>query len=167
MTPASPRAVPAHLSQEAFDDLLIGLGSTQAHAHLAGCTQCSQRFDRFRQDVNLFNEASLAWAEARLPRGVRPPRRARFFVPSPVLSLCAAAMLLVAIGLPAVLPHHPTVPDAGLAARSESSDQIAQDNQLMKDVDAAINPDEASLVSQYDLLGNHSSGSRRAAGPRK
>jgi hypothetical protein len=143
-----------HLSAEAFDDILIGMGSREAEDHLAECAACREKLDAFREDMSLFNEASLGWTEARTVKPRTVARRRAFFVPSPVLGLGALAMLLVMLGLPTVhrpntgsVPHTPAVSDT-----SGSAEQIAADNQLMKDVDAAINPDEASVVDQYHLM---------------
>lgn len=145
-----------HLSAEALDDVMIGLGSQASHAHLAACAGCRAKIEQFQGDVRLFNEASLAWAENRNVNRAAVVRHGGFRIPTPVLSLCAAAMLLVIVGLPTIVrPHHPVV--APVANTGDSTEQIAQDNQLMKDVDAAINPDEASLVDQYQLMGSQPS----------
>lgn len=144
---------PTHLSDEEFDDLLIELGSLQAQAHLQTCADCRQKLKTFQEDVHLFNEASMAWTEARVLRPQAVPQGRRFFVPSPVLSLCAVALLLVTIGLPVVFPtHHIGITTSAVSDTAETPDQIAKDNQLMKDVDAAINPDEAPVVDQYHLM---------------
>jgi len=150
MTPHST----THLSAEAFDDILIGMGSREAEDHLAECATCRNKLDAFREDMSLFNEASLGWTRAKMAQPRAVSRRQPFFVPSPVLGLGALAMLLIMLGLPTVhrpnaggMPHAPTVSDS-----SGSAEQIAADNQLMKDVDAAINPDEASVVDQYHLM---------------
>lgn len=143
-----------HLSAEAFDDLLIGMGSREAEDHMAECADCRKKLEAFREDMALFNEASLGWTRARQVKPQRVVRKRAFFVPSPVLGLGALAMLLLMLGLPTVhrpntstMPHTPAV-----SVTSDNAEQIAADNQLMKDVDAAINPDEASVVSQYHLM---------------
>ena len=144
---------PVHLSAEAFDDLLIGMGSREAEAHLEKCAACRQKLLSFREDVSLFNEASLGWAQARTPQAQLLPRRRPFFVPSPVLGLGAVAMMLVVLGLPVVhRPHPVAIPNTPAASdAADSVEQIAEDNKLMKDVDTAINPDEGSIVAQYHL----------------
>lgn len=147
----------SHLSAEAFDDVLIGLGSQESLAHLEDCAVCREKLKQFQDGVQLFNAASMAWTRARVSKIPNVPRSRTSFVPSSVLSLCAAAMLFVVIGLPAVFHlNHRTAPSTstGLDAR-DSAEQIAQDNQLMRDVDAAINPDEATIVDQYHLVESH------------
>jgi hypothetical protein len=144
---------PTHLSEEEFDDLLIELGSLQAQAHLQTCADCRRKLKSFQEDVHLFNEASMAWTEARALRPQTVPRRYHFFIPSPVLGICAAALLLLTIGLPVMFrTHHIGVSTSAISGTAETPDQIAKDNQLMKDVDAAINPDEAPVVDQYHLM---------------
>ena len=57
-----------HLSEEALDDVLIGLGSAESEAHLAVCPECRAEVETFRGDVALFNAASVAWSESRRPQ---------------------------------------------------------------------------------------------------
>ena len=57
MTPATN-----HLSEEALDDVLIGLGSAESQAHLEVCADCRAQVRTFLGDVALFNAASMAWS---------------------------------------------------------------------------------------------------------
>jgi len=146
--------LPTHLSAEAFDDVLIGTESREAQVHLEECAECRQKLQAFRDDVDLFNQASLGWAQARTLRLQIVQRRRPFFVPSPLLGVGAVAMMLVVLGLPVVhRSHTDTVQNtATVSDTGNSVEQIAEDNKLMKDVDAAINPDEHSIVDQYHLM---------------
>ena len=53
----------SHLSDEALDDVLIGLGSLASHAHLAQCPQCRARVESFQTTGDLFNQASRQFSE--------------------------------------------------------------------------------------------------------
>src|SRR6266567_6090828 len=96
-----------HLSEEKLDDILIGLGSKESQAHLEACEQCRSKLQQFRSDVKLFNEASIAWAEV-TPRRIAKPKQKSFRLPTPLVALCATAMLLVTIGLPRLINVHPS-----------------------------------------------------------
>ena len=151
MTPAST----THLSEEALDDVLIGLGTDESHAHLSVCAECRAQVATFRGDIGLFNAASMAWSESRRPR----PRetavhgrtlRAAFFGWAAV----ATALVVMAVG---IWRHRPETP-AGQANTLQhaqpldSEAQIARDNQLLEAVNAAISPDEALPLEEYKIL---------------
>ena len=149
MTPASIN----HLSQEALDDVLIGLGSAEAHAHLAVCSECRAGVETFRGDISLLNAASMAWSRSRrqIPLRGRPFPR----VPAAVLgwAVSAAAMAAMVIGI----WHHrsPAPPNQATTAQSQAVDseaQIVQDNELLQAVNAAISTDEASPIEEYKIL---------------
>lgn len=156
MTPASIN----HLSEEALDDVLIGLGTEESRAHLAACPECRAQAEAFRGDVALFNQASMAWSESRHPK----PRRAEVHA-WPVRhagrlrasflgwAAVAAAMVVMAFG---IWHHRPATPShqANNAQLQpvDNEAQIAEDNQLLEAVNAAISPDETSVIDQYKIL---------------
>ena len=59
MTPASS----THLSEEAFDDVLIGLGSPESETHLAVCEDCWRRIN---------STASPRFSSASTSNGIGP-----------------------------------------------------------------------------------------------
>ena len=143
-----------HLSEEALDDVLIGLGSAESHAHLAACAECRAQVKTLQGDVALFNAASLAWSQSRMPRPlVREPHRVRLHAALVGWVVTAAALLVMALG---ILHHHPaTAPQQANTVQPQPSDseaQIAQDNQLLQAVNAAISPDEASPIEEYKIV---------------
>ena len=149
-----------HLTEEEFDDVLIGLGSAESEAHAAACSECRSKLDAFRADMALFNRVSMAWSEnrpgipaARVARPAAHPGgpRVRFgFV-----SWAAVAALLVVTAV-AVWRHAPAPPPHQIQAVEsqpvDSEAQIAQDNELLQAVNAAISADEDSPVGEYKLL---------------
>jgi hypothetical protein len=151
MTPES-----THLSDEALDDVLIGLGSPASEAHLAGCPDCRARFEEFQGDVRLFNSASMAWSETRplpFPQTARHASGLRARVAFFGLAAAAVALLIMAV---AIWRHSPVAPPpnrAGTAVSQplDSEAQIAQDNELLQAVSVAISPDEQSPIVEYKI----------------
>ena len=90
----------AHLTEEALNDLLLGMAAPASEAHLAVCAGCRARVEEFQSGMRQFNEASLAWSEARAassrPAIVRPPSRLVFAG----AGLALAAAVLLALGVP-------------------------------------------------------------------
>jgi predicted anti-sigma-YlaC factor YlaD len=157
----------AHLSDEALNDLLIGTGSAEAEQHLAGCAECRGRVDAFNADLKLLDETSMAWSRVRAAGMAELPapsgmRRA----PLATMGWMAAGLLLLALAVPVWHSgnHHTdqtkadqTKADQAKAdqakagsmapvgpSNEESEAQIAADNQLLHEVDAVMNTDEAS-----------------------
>lgn len=151
MTPAWTN----HLSEEALDDVLIGLGTAESHAHLAVCAECRAQVATFRGDIALFNAASIEWSKSRRSQPLpgearRHPRVRAAFVG---WAATAAALVLMAIG---IWLHHPAAPpnQANLVQSlpADSEAQIEQDNQLLQAVNAAISPDEPSPIDEYKIV---------------
>ena len=146
-----------HLTDEALNDLLIGMGSAESQSHLASCSLCRQKIEDFRAGIDILNETTLAWSENRSSRArkivaVRPWLNR---IPLPVLGLALAAAILLTIDTPVwrhnrVDPVHQPVPVA--AETQDTDEQIAQDNELLQAVNEAINPQDASPVNEYKLL---------------
>jgi anti-sigma factor RsiW len=150
MTPTSPN----HLSEEALDDVLIGLGSEESEAHLAVCSECRAQVETFRGDVALFNAASAAWSESRRPQPrLREREDARTRIAFVSWAVAAAALVVMAFG---VWHHRPAPPSNQASAFQpqpvDTEAQIAQDNQLLQAVNAAISPDEDSPIDEYKIL---------------
>jgi hypothetical protein len=147
----------AHLSEEALDDVLIGLSSPESEAHLAVCNVCRGQLEDFQSRVLVFNQTSLAWSESKPAISLRPKveakaRRQRF-VP---LELAMAATLLLVIGIPVWNHEHnqtsdQPVPVAQNSTQADSEVQIAQDNDLLRSVDAALSTNDESPISEYHL----------------
>lgn len=152
MTPASA----THLSDVAFDDVLIGMGSPESEAHLAVCPDCRRRVIAFRSDMALFNSASMAWTENQ-PALSRPTaRKTAHRIRLAFVSWAGMAAVLAVMAI-AVLRHHgpaapPTQATANLSHPADTEAQIAQDNQLLEAVNAAISPDEESPIAEYKLF---------------
>ena len=146
-----------HLSEEALDDVLIGLGSRESEAHLAGCPDCRAKVTSFRADMDFFNSASMEWSEARTLR--MPPAASRVAAGSATRIAFASwaavtfALLIMAVAIwrhtPVATPNHAHTIEA---QPMDTEAQIAQDNQLLQAVNAAISPDEGAPLNEYKLL---------------
>jgi hypothetical protein len=164
MTPEST----THLSDEALNDVLIGLGSPESHAHLDACKECRAQVQAFRGDVQLFNAASIAWSESRWPIArITAPHRGRPRIPFASWTAVAATLVIMAL---AVWHHRSAAPPAQVSAPqslpADSEAQIAQDNQLLQAVNAAISPEEESPIVEYKIMESPNSHARAHSGKR-
>jgi hypothetical protein len=149
-----------HLTEEALDDVLIGLGSLQSEAHLVRCPEFRTRLESFRADVALFNSASMAWSESRPRRPMQvSPHHTGFRIRFAFLSWSAVAALLV-IAAVAIWRHGAVRPPNHVntveSQPVDSEAQIAQDNELLQEINAAISSDDESPIEEYNLrVGPH------------
>ncbi len=153
MTPA------IHLSEEALDDVIIGLGTEQSHAHLDVCAECRAHITIIHGDVALFNAASMAWSQSRRPKAhpnPLQPRDRRIPAAFAGSASAAAALVVMAFGIWHHRPETLSNPANSLRVQPsepvDSEAQISQDNQLLQAVSAAISPDEASPMVEYKIL---------------
>jgi hypothetical protein len=147
-----------HLSEEALDDVLMGLGSRESEAHLVGCPECRARIEEFQGDVRFFNSASMAWSETkplRFPQTERHGSGLRARVAFVSWAAVAVALLVMAVAIwrhtPATPPNHA---GTGVSQPLDSEAQIAQDNALLQAVSAAISPDDQSPIEEYKIAGS-------------
>jgi len=159
-----------HLSEDALNDVLIGMASDESNEHLAGCEFCRSRVENFGRDMDLFNRTSLAWSESASLASAHPmiPRPKSHRLTFLAIGLATAIALLLAVATP--LWHgtshswsneqslHAGAP--GVSGPEDSEAQIAQDNNLLKAVNEAINPEEVSPLNEYHLLEKPHSRSR-------
>jgi hypothetical protein len=145
-----------HLSSEEMEDALIGDLAAAPQSHLAGCDDCQVRLSELEAPLASFRAVSLAWAERRsatmpIPRG-RSARSGPLWV-----NLGAGAVTAVAVALAVPMIHH-SRPAAGTVQTtthtdsSPSSEELAQDNQMLASVDEALN----TPVGRPDRLVRHS-----------
>ena len=145
----------AHLSEEAIHDVLIGLGSPEADAHIAVCEVCRGQVKEFGSELQTFNQASLAWCKAKPVTSLHGTGKwnVRQAMSAP-LGWALAAAVLIMIGLPAwIEDHHPRVNYNAVATAvpEDSAVQIAQDNDLLRSVDVALSADEDSPLRELRL----------------
>jgi len=153
-----------HLSEEALDDVLIGLGSAEAEAHLVACSRCSDTLRQFQAKMEGFNQASLAWSEARpVPEAMskavaRLNAKQRGVITT--LSWAVAVAVVAALGFQIwnyEVRQHSTPPVASVSPSVDSEVQIAQDNQLLQSVNAALSASDVLPASEHALQAELSS----------
>ena len=144
-----------HLTDEALNDLLIGLGTLESQSHLVRCPECRGKVEQFSSDVDHFNRASMAWSETQLLRPARiAGRRPVFRMPVALAGLFAVAILSLAVVVPMwryEISKTAASRQTNVAQASDSEEQIAADNKLMQDVNVAISPREESPIDEYGL----------------
>jgi predicted anti-sigma-YlaC factor YlaD len=150
-----------HLSEEALDDVLIGLGTPESEAHLAVCGVCRGQLEEFHSKLQMFSQASLAWSEARPAKSFHTVTRLKHrHAMNASLGWALAATIFLLIGVPVWNHRHDSLPNFDLStasAREDSAAQIAQDNDLLRSVNMALSATEASPLSEYNLSnGPHS-----------
>lgn len=148
----------AHLSEEAMNDVLIGLGSPESEAHIGTCAECRSQLQAFQANMQLFNQTSLAWSETRSATlgTIAVPKRNKILLASAGWAL--AATVLLGVGVPMWMHNLDSVKHGGqaatapVAAQQDSVEQIAQDNELMHSVDMALSSSEVSPISEYQTI---------------
>lgn len=147
--------VSTHLSEEDLHDVLIGMSTPEADTHLAQCQVCRDQLEQFHATIQVFNQASLAWSEARPAMKLHAGNRFKFhaLVFAPV-GWALAAVALLAIGVPVWKYDHRSTfhnSPAPVTVPEDSEAQIAQDNDLLQSVNAVLTANEASPLSEYHL----------------
>ncbi len=145
----------AHLSVEAMNDVLIGLGSPESETHLLACQACRAQLQSFNSDIRLFNRTTLKWSEmqsATMPSPIPAPRpRLGIFAPA---GLALTASILLATGILA-WHHNPgasqNFANTPTATQQDDPVQIATDNELMRSVDMALSAGEAAPLGELRI----------------
>lgn len=165
----------AHLTEDELDDILIGVGSPEAEAHVAGCAACAGRKAEFVAALTSFNQATMAWSEAKSHTLTRDLAAAtESAAGSPRLWVAAMGLCVVAV-MGAMLSNH--VPGtmrggdgpAGASAQTAPVNrdlEIADDDAMLKEIDAALYRPEPSPEQVYgQVYGQSQAARRRAATP--
>jgi hypothetical protein len=177
-------AAEAHLTAEQIDDVLIaGVAElpAPAAAHLAACAPCQESLAAAASPLTSFRDVSLAWAERRsatLP--LQPPAAApaRSSTRWTWISASAAA-LAVGLLIPALRSHEPTQAAAAVTGQAlavightgvtsvtpvaASPEQIQRDNQMLDDIDRALDAPASSASFGLDAASPRSRASVQAS----
>ncbi len=152
-----------HLTEDEMDEALIGTASADRAAHLVSCALCAAKFAEFNSAMANFNQASSAWSEAKsnaLTRDLHQ-HRTSFRITSSAIWSCASAMV-IAVGLLLGLGIHQRADESAALqanvswAQSQSQlskdvsrGEIASDDAMLRQIDAAINNAEPSPEVLY------------------
>lgn len=165
-----PGILTAHLTEEELDDLLLGQAAPHAQQHLDACELCRAQLAPFQTAVAAFNDASMAWAQAKsntISRDLSTIRPAR----TQPLAWSLGAAMLVAVAVALSVGVHRTPSEAGTTAQSaqiqhaaqhapHDPEEIAADNAMLEAINSAINPAEPSPIEPFDHAPTRSTSGR-------
>jgi hypothetical protein len=169
-----------HLNDDQFTECLMGAepGSAAA-AHLSHCAACREELARFGMSVDSFNAATMAWSESRPSMNLeestwdrlhRASWTNRPFVAATSWALAACLMLVAGVSIVQYREHRDGQANniASVVPPQEDSEaQIAEDNQLLMEVDLALHDRSRSPMQEYGLRPMTSVRSRQRGEARK
>ena len=138
-----------HLSDDQILNTLYGDVSAGVAAHLANCSVCSRRVAEAEAPIASFKAMTLAWSERRsatlpLQPLTAPPlawhRRA-------IMAATATAALLLGISVPLARHEAPSAVEETQAKPQD--EQIARDNQMLQNIDRALDNSVESPADTY------------------
>ena len=162
----------SHLSDDDLDEILLGIAVAETTSHLKDCYVCADRFDTFQTELKsqmaAFNEASMAWSEARsntISRDLTHHKAtARLTLPK-VWSAAAATVLVAALGLHVKLNHRPAALEASSATASETISgssnaihpehdqyELASDNAMLAAIDSEMGTPRPTQFGIYQTV---------------
>lgn len=138
-----------HLTQEELDELLMGVATPELRAHCAICARCGDRVGALSESIAFYNQASLAWSEARsntFTRDLSGHKPTRRLTASAARSVAATLILGLVVSLSAgthLWPAHVASPSLQ-AAPDVRAQQIARDNAMLDAIDAELTQPESA-----------------------
>jgi len=150
-----------HLSEEDLDDILIGIASPDTSTHLAECLPCAERLTAFQSQMAVFNQASMAWSEARsntLSRDLAKHKVTPRVTLTTVWGSAATLMVALAFGLsftlhqtPATLEAaNPSSPQPAIAVHPEHDQhELASDNAMLEAIDSEMGAPQPAQFGLY------------------
>jgi predicted anti-sigma-YlaC factor YlaD len=149
----------AHITQDEMTELLMGTRTSTLDCHLQACAECREELERVKSSLALFRTASHAWSESlgsevsEMQPVLSLPRARRIHASWGEASwwkLAAVAAVLLIVFAAAYRIKRTSVndntakgttPNAVVAESSQNQiaqDQIAQDNELLAQVNSEI-----------------------------
>ncbi len=145
-----------HLTDDEVADYLSGVPAKTTAAHLAQCVACRDEMDRLRGSLRAFDQASLAWSEARTGFSSKSgfkPRPARRWHRLAAGTIAGATVLAVMLFF--TVHHRPPrlTADGNVRASnlSDSTAEIERDNLLMRSIDEELDSLELSPSKMYGI----------------
>jgi hypothetical protein len=138
----------AHITQEEMTELLMGTRTSTLDCHLQACAECRDELERVKSSLALFRTASHAWSEraasktSEMQQVISLPR-ATSYASWWKLAAVAAVLLIVfaaAYRIKRTSPNGNTakVTTPSTITTESSQNQIAQDNELLAQVNSEI-----------------------------
>ncbi len=156
----------SHLSEDELDEVLLGIASPEVSAHLADCDPCTVRFTAFKSELqyqmSAFNQASMAWSEARsntISRDIRQHKATPRLTLPKVWSAAAALVLAATFALHTGFQHTaPSLEAANSTATISSPEavhpehdqhELASDNAMLAAIDSEMGTPQPSQFGIY------------------
>ena len=153
-----------HLTEDEFDEVLMGTASPDLATHLKQCSVCSAQLEHFNSTMTSFNHAAMAWSEAKsnaLSRDIRQ-HRTPFRLSAQAAWSVATMALLAATAMLGIGLHYRSENTAASQAElrwaqrhnntsmeESTRNEIAGDDAMLRQIDAAINDAEPSPEELY------------------
>ena len=122
----------AHITHEEMTELLVGARTSTLDCHLQACAECREEFARVKSSLESFRVASHAWSTSKTGE----TRQAIAFSRKPSYAwgrlAAVAAVLLTVFAAAYRIEKSPSIEN------TVRQDQIAQDNELLAQVDSEI-----------------------------
>jgi len=173
-----------HLTEDELEEVLLGLECEESDEHLAACAVCRGQLEEFRESLELFNQASMAWSEAKSNSMNRDlaEHRIPFRMSVRTLWTCASVLVVLLAGVIGLGERRHAETEAGTTLRAgavlnppteaqpmdaanDATREIASDNAMMQQIDAAINSPEPSPSELYGSVAAGSKARANHAGP--
>jgi hypothetical protein len=142
-----------HLTDEQVADYLSGERVKIIETHLAECAECRGEIDRLRTSLRTFDQASMAWSEARVGSQTGPllnrVQAGWHPLAAGILAAAAATAVLLLFTV-----HHRRPPADGSVRASNISDSTAEmesDNLLLHAIDEEFDSLELSPSMMYGI----------------
>jgi hypothetical protein len=164
-----------HLSEDDLDEVLIGIASSESLMHLAECEPCEARLIAFRSEMAAFNQASIAWSEARsntISRDIAAHKPTPRLTLGAAWSSAAALVVTFAFGLSMALHQPGATLDAANPSSTQTAvvthpdhdqDQLASDNAMLAAIDSEMGTPQPAQLGLYQPVKAHATAVRRAA----
>jgi hypothetical protein len=142
-----------HLTDEQVADYLSGESVKTLETHLAECPGCRGEIDRLRTSLRAFDQASMAWSEARVGsetgRLLNRVQAGWHPLAAGILAAAAAiAVMLLFTVHPRRLPAHGSVRASNI---NDSTAGMERDNLLLRAIDEEFDSLELSPSTMYGI----------------
>jgi hypothetical protein len=163
-----------HLTEDELDEVLLGFASEDATRHVAVCEPCGVRIEAFRNQMAVFNHASMAWSEARsntISRDIATHKPTPRLTLTTVWSSAATLVVALAFGLTTILHQVPVAtdlkaasPDQAVIAAHPDHDQneLASDNEMLAAINSEFGAPRPAQLGIYENTRTHASDTRPA-----
>lgn len=152
-----------HLTDDDLDELMMGVDRPELQAHCAACAPCCSRISAFSASIQPFNDASLAWSQARshtFTRDLSQHRQTWRLTANAARSAVAMLVLGLVASLTAGMHLRPaqvtgeslatvTQPAPHPFSADARAQQIARDNAMMQAIDAELTEPESTPAALF------------------